>query len=55
MYAVLGCVLVTDLQTVIAGRAMVEAEAGEKTVRFYTAGVMLAILHLHHQEIVRCH
>ena len=52
MYAVMGCILACDLSSVVKSRAMVELEGGEKSVRFYTAAVMMALLHLHRQEIV---
>jgi len=52
MYAVMGCILVTDLSTLVDSKPLIEHQDGERIVQFHTAAVALAIQHLHRQEIV---
>ena len=52
MYAVMGTVLSMELIYATNNKPLVEAENGEKSVQFIVACALLALLHLHRQEVV---
>jgi len=52
MYAVMGCVAIAELGAVWNNNKLIDVENGEATVRFYIAALILALMHLHRQEIV---